>query len=331
LPAAGQGFAVTGWGHATPVRRLTNAELSSRFDVDERWIVRRTGIRERRVVGPGESTVSLAVEAGRQALERAGVRGDDIAHMVVATATPEQPCPATSSFVQHALSIGGSAHDVNAECSGSVYALVTAAGLMAIDPGPILLIGADTHSPLVHPEDRDLSVLIGDGAGALVLEPRPVSWMIAWDLGCNGAAAGSLEVRAGGSRMPTTVETARAGLHYATMNGNDIYLKAVTHSVRSVRATLAEAGVKPGDVDHVVPHQANARIVRSIVEHAGLSAGRVHSTLEHLGNTGAASIPLTLATALDAGRIAPDDVVVLAAFGAGMTWGTVVLEWGRAR
>ena len=325
----GSGFGVTGWGHATPAGRVTNAELASRFGIEERWIARRTGIHERRVVGPGETTASLAVAAGRRALERAGLDGADIAHLVLATATPEQPCPATSALVQHELGVAGSAHDVNAECSGSVYGLVTAAGLMALRPGPVLLIGSDTHSPLVHPDDRDLSVLIGDGAGAVVLEPRDPGWMLAWDLGSNGAAYHSLEVRAGGSRLPTTVATAEAGLHFARMNGNDIYLKAVTYSVRSVRATLAAAGVKAADVDLVVPHQANARIVRSIAEHTGLDQDRVVDTLACFGNTGAASVLLSLAVALDDGRVHAGDVVLLAAFGAGMSWGSALLEWDR--
>src|SRR5690606_20742929 len=256
-----RGFEIAGWGVSVPERVVTSVELAEHFGVDENWIVSRCGIRERRVVDPGQSTASLAIEAGRRALDRAGLSGADIAHLIVATAPPEQPSPATSAFVHHGLGIAGSAHDVNAECSGFVYGLVSAAALMTIDPRPILLIGSDTHSLTVDPSDRDLGILVGDGAGAIVLTPSPENWVLSWNLGADGSRTDSLKVPAGGSRMPTTVETARAGLHFARINGNEIYLNAVRFTVRTVNATLESAKVKPEDVDHVVPHQANIRSI----------------------------------------------------------------------
>lgn len=324
------GFAITGWGMAVPEHIVTTTELAARFGVDEDWIFSRCGIRERRAVGPGQTTATLAVEAGRRALDRAGLSGSEIAHLIVATATPEQPSPATSAFVHHDLGIAGSAHDVNAECSGFVYGLITAAALMTIDPKPILLIGSDTHTLTVHPLNRDLGILVGDGAGAIVLQPSTENWMLSWNLGADGSRADSLKVQAGGSRMPTTEQTVRDGLHFAEIKGNDIYLNAVRFTVRTVRATLESAKVEPEDVDHIVPHQANIRIINSIFDHTGLPPDRLITNLDRYGNTASASIPIAMTEALNAGRINNGDLVLLAGFGAGMTWGSVLLQWGGA-
>jgi len=323
------GFQITGWGMSVPGHVVTSAEIAERFGVTEDWVVSRCGIRERRFVSPGkESTASLAIEAGRRALERAGLTGSDIAHLILASATPEQLSPATSVFVQHELGITGSAHDVNAECSGFVYGLVTAAGLMTLDPRPILLIGSDTHSLTINPKDRDLSILAGDGAGAVVLTPSPRNWMLAWNLGADGSKADSLKIQAGGSRMPITEEAVRKGLHYSEIKGNEIYLNAVRFTVRTVRATLESAKVEPAEVDHILPHQANIRIINSILNHTGLPQDRLITNLERYGNTASASMPIALTEALDAGRISDGDLVLLAGFGAGMTWGSMLLKWG---
>jgi 3-oxoacyl-[acyl-carrier-protein] synthase-3 len=321
-------FSITGWGLAVPEQRVTTTELAERFGVDEEWILTRCGIRERRAVGPGQSTATLAIEAGRRALESAGLTGADIAHLIVATATPEQLSPATSAFVHHGLGIAGSAHDVNAECTGFVYGLIQAAGLIALDPRPILLVGSDTHSLTTAPDDRDLGILVGDGSGAVVLEPTTDSWLMAWNLGADGARTESLKIPAGGSRLPTSEETARQGLHFSQIKGNEIYLHAVRHTVGSVRKTLEMAKLQPGDVDHIVPHQANLRIISSIIEHTGLPRERLITNLDRYGNCASASIPMALTEALDGGRIGHGDVVLLAGFGAGMTWGTVLLRWG---
>lgn len=322
------GFQITGWGKALPERVVTSIEIAERFGVDEDWIVSRCGIRERRFVSPGETTASLAVEAGRRALEKAGLTGEDIAHLIVASATPEQLSPATSAFVQHDLGVAGSAHDVNAECSGFVYGLITAAGLMTLDPRPILLIGSDTHSLTINPEDRDLGILAGDGAGAVVLTPTPDKWLQAWNLGADGKCTGSLKIQAGGSRMPTTEETVRQGLHYSEIKGNEIYLNAVRFTVRSVRATLEQAKIDPDEIDHILPHQANIRIINSILNHTGLDPDKLITNLEKYGNTASASMPIALTEALEADRINDGDLLLLAGFGAGMTWGSVLLKWG---
>jgi 3-oxoacyl-[acyl-carrier-protein] synthase-3 len=322
------GFDITGWGMAVPERRVTTTELAARFEVDEEWIISRCGMHERRAIDPGESTATLAIEAGRQALERAGLTGKDIAHLIVATATPEQLSPATSAFVHHGLGIAGSAHDVNSECSGFIYGLVTAAALMKIDPRPILLVGSDTHSTQINPKDRDLSILVGDGAGALVLQPTAEDWVLAWNLGADGSRQDSLRLLAGGSRMPTSATTFADGLHFSEIKGNEIYLNAVRFTVRSVRATLEQAGLTVDDVDHFVPHQANIRIINSILDHTGLKPEKLVTNLWKYGNTASASIPIAMHEALDDGRFKNGDLVLLAGFGAGMTWGSVLLRWG---
>jgi 3-oxoacyl-[acyl-carrier-protein] synthase-3 len=323
------GIGIVGWGMHVPERIVTNADLAAQFGLDDDWIVRRTGIRERRVVGPGETTASLAVEAGRRAIERAGLRPDQVSHLILASGTPEQPSPATSAFVQHELGTAGGAFDVNAECASFAYGMIVAAGIMALDPRPILLIGSDTHTLIADPEDRDLTVLVGDGAGAVVLAPHTESWLTAWDLGCDGSKTGSLKVPAGGSRMPATADTVRQKLHYARINGNEIFLHAVRYTVQSVRKTLQAAKVEPHEIDHLLPHQANLRIISAILEHTRVPAEKLITNIERYGNTGAASMPIALTEALDSGRIQRGERVLFAGFGAGMTWATALFEWGN--
>jgi 3-oxoacyl-[acyl-carrier-protein] synthase III len=324
------GFKISGTAMAVPGRIVTSAELGERFGVDEDWIVGRCGIRERRVVADGQTTASLAIEAGRAAIDDAGLKPSDIAHLFVATATPEQPSPATSAFVQFGIGITGSAHDINAECAGFVYGLVSAIALMKMDSRPILLVGSDTHSLTTNPADRDLGILVGDGAGAVVLEPNSASWLRSWHLGADGSCTESLKIAAGGSRMPTTHETVDQELHYAQIKGNEIYLYAVRHTVKSIASTLSDAGVEPGDVDHIIPHQANLRIISSIMQHTGLSEDRLIINLDRYGNCASGSIPIALNEALDNRRIVDGDLVLLAGFGAGMAFGSVLLEWGAS-
>ncbi|KGJ81755.1 3-oxoacyl-ACP synthase [Cryobacterium roopkundense] len=324
-------FQIAGWGSALPEKVVTSAELAVKFGVDEDWIVSRCGIRERRWVEAGQTTASLATDAGRAALDRAGLSGADVAHLIVATATPEQPSPATSAFVHHELGIAGSAHDVNAECAGFVYALIMAAALMRMDPRPILIIGSDTHSLTTNPEDRDLGILVGDGAGAVVLTPGVDEWLLGWDMGADGSRTNSLKVLAGGSRLPTSEQTVRDGLHYAQINGNEIYLNAVRLTIGTVRRTLSSAGVDVADIDVVIPHQANIRIIKSIAEHTGMVQEQLFTNLDRYGNTASASIPIALTEAIESGRVTEGDVVLLAGFGAGMTWASMLLRWGGTK
>ncbi|MET8902562.1 beta-ketoacyl-ACP synthase III [Streptomyces sp. NPDC004538] len=315
-----------------PSRVVTNAELAERLDTDDAWIRTRTGIRSRRVVAPGQATSDLAVDAGRLALASAGT--DSVDAVIVATTTPDRPCPATAPVVAARLGLAGAAaFDVHAVCTGFVYGLATAAGLIASRAATrVLLIGADTYSTIVDPLDRANAVIFGDGAGAVVLraghsgEPGAVGH---FDLGSDGAHEDLITVAAGGSRLPTaTGETARADAYFA-MRGNEVYRHAVLRMAASARTALTRAGWQAEDVDHFVPHQANLRILHAVAEDLGLPRERCVANVDTVGNTGAASIPLALTDAAARRRTRPGDRLLLTAFGGGLTWGSAVLTWPR--
>ena len=324
--------AVAGWGTAVPSGVLTNADLEARLDTSDVWIVERTGIRERRIAGPDETTATLATEAGAAAIKHADLAPGDVGCCIVATATPEQPLPATAAFVQDALGLHCGAFDVGAACAGFVYAMVVGAALAA-DAGPVLVIGAETLSRIVDPDDRSTAVLFGDGAGAVVLAPSDSDGgpgLLAWDLGCDGSAAALLAVPAGGSRRPVSAATVAAGEHWLRMEGSEVFRRAVRVVVDSARATLARAKVDVADVDVFVPHQANRRIIEAACARLGIPAERTLVNIDRYGNTSAASIPLGLAEAADSGRLGDGDLVLLSGFGAGMTWASALLRWGRS-
>ncbi|HEV7887199.1 MAG TPA: beta-ketoacyl-ACP synthase III [Acidimicrobiales bacterium] len=326
---------ITGIGAAVPDRVVTNADFEARLDTTDEWIVERTGIRERRHAGPDDTTASLAIAAGAAAIKDAGLVPDQIDLVIVATATPEQPLPATSAYVQDGLGLRCGAFDLAAACSGFVYGLVTASSLVQTGAlQAVLVIGAETLSRIVDPEDRGTCILFGDGAGAVVVqpvengtEPGTERGLLAWDLGCDGSAAGILEVPAGGSRRPTTAETVAEGGHFVHMEGREVFRRAVRAVVDSSSRTLADAGMAAADVDWFVPHQANRRIIDAATERLGLPAERVVVNLDRYGNTSAASIPLALAEA----DLHDGDVVLLSGFGAGMTWASALLRWGTGR
>ena len=324
---------VAGWGVALPGGRLTNAELERRVDTSDQWIVERTGIRERRIAGPDETTASLAIEAGAAAIKAAGLTPLDVELLIVATATPEQPVPHTGAFVGDGLGLRCGSFDLNAGCAGFVYELVTGSALLVTGGlGHVLVIGAETLSRIIDPADRTTCVLFGDAAAALVLEAGPDDGpgLLAFDLGCDGSLAGLLEVRAGGSRRPTTAETLAEGLQFLKMQGPEVFRRAVRVVVDSANATLTRAGVASSAVDWFVPHQANARIIDAAAHRLGIPAERTIVNIDHYGNTSAASIPLAVAEAADAGRLRDGDLVLVSGFGAGMTWGSALLRWGRA-
>jgi len=324
--------AIAGWGVALPEARLTNADLERRVETTDQWIVERTGIRERRIATPEETTASLAIEAGGAAIKSAGLSPADVELLIIATATPEQPIPHTAAFVGDALGLRCGSFDLNAGCAGFVYELVTGGALLAAGGlGHVLVIGAETLSRIIDPTDRTTCVLFGDAAAALVLEAAPDDGpgLLAFDLGCDGSLAGLLEVRAGGSRLPTSVETLAAGQQYLQMHGPEVFRRAVRVVVDSANATLARAGVASSSVDWFVPHQANARIIDAAAQRLRIPAERTIVNIDHYGNTSAASIPLALAEAADAGRLHDGDLVLVAGFGAGMTWGSALVRWGR--
>ena len=324
----GVSAAIAGWGMAVPERRVTNEELSRRVDTSDAWIVDRTGIRERRVAGPGETTASLAIEAGAAAIKRADLSPSDIGSCIVATCTPEQPMPPTSSFVQDGLGLSCGAFDLDAACSGFVYGLVIGGSLVATTGEPVLIVGAETLSRITDPDDRSTCVLFGDGAGAVVLVPSAEPRLVAWDLGSDGSAASLLYVSAGGSRCPTTAATVADGGHWLQMEGSEVFRRAVRIIVESAATTLATAGLTADDVDVFVPHQANSRIIDAAASRLGLPADKAVVNIDRYGNTSAASIPIALSEAADSGRLHAGDMVLLSGFGAGMSWASALLRWG---
>ncbi|MHB8440083.1 MAG: beta-ketoacyl-ACP synthase III [Acidimicrobiales bacterium] len=305
------GAVITGWGTALPDKVVTNDDLSIRLDTSDEWIAERTGIRQRYV---GGTTSGLAVAAGRQALDRAGVAAADVDVLVLATTTADAIVPGTSATVQNILGVGGGAFDVNAACSGFVYSLVAAHGLVLAGAHTVLVIGSETLSRITDWDDRTIAVLVGDGAGAVVLQATDgPGELLGWDLGADGSLKHLLKCEHGG---------------YLYMNGKEIFRHAVRAVVDSSTAALGRAGLAPADVDLFVPHQANARIISAASTRLGIPDDRCVVTIDRYGNTSSASIPLALCDALDEGRLSPGDTVLLSGFGGGMTWASAVLRWG---
>ncbi|MGH9287973.1 MAG: beta-ketoacyl-ACP synthase III [Acidimicrobiales bacterium] len=335
------GVLVAGWGHALPVRRVTNDDLAQTLDTSDEWIVDRTGIRERRVSGDGESTAPLALSASRAALDRAGLAAADVDVVVVATSTPERLIPATAAIVAAELGITAGAFDLNAACAGFVYCLTTTAALIGQGMArTALVVGADTLTRFTDPDDRATAVLFGDAAGALVLAatgtstpaapgPGPAApGLVACDLVGDPGGIDLLVVPAGGSARPATADTVAGREHYLQMDGREVFRRAVRAVAASVDRTLACAGCNADDVTWFVPHQANARIVDAVLPRVGIPAERTVSNVDRFGNTSAASIPLALAEEADGERLADGDLVLLCGFGAGLTVGTALWRWG---
>ena len=324
---------IAGWGSAVPEGRLTNADLEVRVETSDEWIVERTGIRERRVAAEGETTASLAIAAGATAIKSAGITPEEIDLLVVATATPEQPIPHTGAFVGDGLGLRCGSFDMNVGCAGFIYGLVTGAALLqAGNLRHVLVIGAETLSRVVDPRDRGTCILFGDGAAAVVLAPTSDDGpgILGWDTGCDGSATGLLGIPAGGSRMPATPDTIDEGLQFIKMQGQEVFRRAVRAVVDSANLALDRAGVTSADIDWFIPHQANLRIIEAAANRLGIDGEHTIVNIDRFGNTSAASIPLALTEAADAGRLADGDLILMSGFGAGMSWGSAVLRWGRA-
>ena len=324
--------AITGWGTALPRRVLTNHELEELVDTDDTWIVERTGIRERRIATGDETTASLGIAAGAEAIKSAGLTPDAIDLLVVATTTPEQLMPHTGAFIADGLSLRCGSFDLGASCSGYTYALVTAAALLTAGPlRHVLVIGSDTLTRNVDPDDRGTCILFGDGAAATVLSLSGDDGpgLLAWDFGCDGSATGVLGIPAGGSRLPSTPENLASGGHYVKMQGREVFRRAVRAVVDSGMLALERAGVASSDVEWFLPHQANVRIIDAAAQRLGIPRERTIVNIERFGNTSAASIPLALAEAADDGRFADGDLILLSGFGAGMGWASALVRWGR--
>lgn len=324
--------AISGWGTALPDQRLTNADLEQLVDTSDQWIIERTGISERRIASAGETTASLATEAGAAAIKNAGLTPDAIDLLIVATATTEQLIPHTGAFVGDGLGLRCGSFDLNAGCAGFVYELVVGSSMLtAGNLDHVLVIGSETLSRVTDPTDRGTCVIFGDGAAAMVLSSSPDDGpgLLAWDLGCDGSAAGLLEIPAGGSRRPASAETVANGEHYLRMAGQEVFRRAVRIVVESATNALARGGVGVDDITWFAPHQANVRIIEAAGHRLGIPAERTLVNIDRYGNTSAASIPLVLAEAADDGRLQPGDLVLLSGFGAGLTWGSALLRWGK--
>jgi 3-oxoacyl-[acyl-carrier-protein] synthase-3 len=313
---------VKGVGSALPSRRVTNDELAETVDTTDAWIVERTGIRSRYLAGEGETTASLATEAARRALDHAGVSAGDIDVIVLATATPDQTFPSSATKVQAALGINDCiAFDVHAVCTGFLYALSVAdSKLRSGNAGKALVIGAETFSRILDWEDRATCVLFGDGAGALVLSAEETDGgILATRLHADGRHNDLLFVDGG----PSTTGT----VGKLRMKGREVFRHAVVNLAGVLNEVLAAAGLTSADVDWVVPHQANARILDATAKKLGLPAEKVVVTVDEHANTSAASVPLAFDTAVKDGRIKRGDVVVLEAMGGGFTWGAAALRY----
>ncbi|MEU6126787.1 ketoacyl-ACP synthase III [Streptomyces sp. NPDC047123] len=321
-------IAVLGTGAYVPDRVVSNDEVGAPAGVEGEWIVRKTAIRERRWAAEGQATSDLAVQAGRRALEAAGITAAELSLIVVATSTPDRPQPPTAVFVQQRLgALGAAAFDVNAVCSGSVFALSVAEGMLAHRGGHALVIGADVYSRILNPADRKTVVLFGDGAGALVLGPGTGPRVRHVSLHTYGELADLIQVPAGGSRIPPDRAALEANLQYFAMDGREVRRFVVEQLPQLTKQFLHEAGVAPDDIAHFVPHQANGVMLDTVIQDLGLSRATTHLTLEEYGNTGAASIPLTLDAAARKGAFRRGDLILLAGFGGGMAAGLALLEW----
>ncbi len=310
---------ITGTGSALPRNCVTNAELAEKVDTSDEWIVERTGIRQRYIAEADETTSSLATEASRKALEAAGIDASEIGLIVLATATPDHTFPATATQVQAALGCGGGvAFDVQAVCSGFLYALATADSLLRTGMAKkALVIGAETFSRILDWEDRTTCVLFGDGAGAVVLEAQDVAedgpGILASRLHAEGAHKDMLYVDGG----PSTTGT----VGKLRMKGREVFRHAVVNLADVLKEVLEETGKSAADIDWVVPHQANARILDATARKLDLPAEKVVVTVDRHANTSAASVPLALDTAMRDGRIKSGDLVMFEAMGGGFTWG----------
>lgn len=323
--------AVAGFGTYAPERALTNADLEKTLDTNDQWIVERTGIRERRIAADDETTSTMAIAAATAAIKDAGITPDDIDLVVMATTTPDQIVPACSPFVSDALGLRCGSFDVNAACAGFAYALVVGASLVGTGARNVLVIGAETLSRFVNWDDRGTAILFGDGAGAAVLTPSSNgAQLLSWDLGCDGSAAPLIQIPVGGSKRPARPGNVDGHDHLIHMQGNEVFRRAVRAVVDSAQTTLSTAGVSADEVDVFVPHQANVRIIDAACSRLGIPMERTVVNIDRYGNTSAASIPLAIGDALADGRIEDGDLVLLAGFGAGMTWASALLRWGRS-
>jgi len=313
-----------------PERIVTNAELAKRLDTSDDWIVTRTGIRERRMGAPGETTSTMGAEAVRRLLARRGLSPDNVDALIVATATPDMMFPATACLIQDQLGLSQAwGFDLSAACSGFLYAMTVGAQLVAAGAHKrVIVVGADLMSSIIDPFDRTTAVLFGDGAGAALLEPaEPEYGLLDFYHRVDGSGRNDLLMPAGGSLLPASAATVAGRQHFLKQNGKVVFKFAVTQMVESVNVLLRRNGLTASDLTLVIPHQANQRILDAVAERLCVPHERVASVLARYGNTTGATLPLALDAALAEGKIKRGDLVVFAAVGAGFSAGATLVRW----
>lgn len=323
---------IIGLGSYLPDKVMTNGDLEKLVDTDNEWIIERTGIETRRIAADDQATSDLAYIASQRALKDAGVDASEIDLILVATVTPDMPFPATACLLQERLGASrASAMDISAGCSGFVYGMVT--GSQFIQTGlykKVLVVGAETMSRIVDWQDRNTCVLFGDGAGAAVLgEVEEGYGILSADLGADGSGADMLKISAGGSKLPTSSATLAAREHYMVMNGNEVFKFAIKIMGETVLKTLNQAGLGRENIDLLVPHQANMRIIRSAAKRLKVPLEKVIVNINKYGNMSAACIPIALDEARSLGRLNKGQNAVVVGFGAGLTWASSVIKWSR--
>jgi 3-oxoacyl-[acyl-carrier-protein] synthase III len=325
----GVGVSITGLGGHVPERVMTNDELSTMMDTSDEWITERTGIRERRIAAPDEALSDLSLPAAREALEDAGVAAADLDLVIVATVTPDMAFPATGAILADRIGAeNAAAYDLSAGCTGFMYAVAQAYGMLAGGLAErALVVGGDVLSRILDWSDRGTAVLFGDGVGAVVLERVPEGGFLGFELGADGSGGPQLYLPAGGSRTPATAESVAERLHFVQMNGREVFKFATRVLVSSAEAVLAECGRTIDEVDVYVPHQANVRIIEYATEKLGIPKDKVVIDVDRYGNTSSGSIPLALVDARREGRLQPGRLVLMTGMGAGLTWGSGLIEW----
>ena len=320
---------IIGVGEYLPKKVLTNADLEKMVDTSDEWITTRTGIKERHIVAKNEATSDLAIRAAKQALLDARLTPKDLDLIIVATITPDMFFPSVSCLLQREFSAKNAiCFDISAACAGFVYAITVAQQFIA--RGAVkyaLVVGAETLSPITDWKDRSTCVLFGDGAGAAILSEVNSGGILSTYLGCYGSKADLLMVPAGGSRLPATHETIDKRLHYIKMEGNEVFKIAVTTMTEAAQVALKQAGLKCQDIDLVIPHQANKRIIMAMAKKLGLPIEKIYLNIEKYGNMSSASTATALCEAVREGRIKKGDIVLLDAFGSGLVWGACVIKW----
>ena len=321
---------IAGTGSSLPERILTNRDLEKIVDTTDEWILTRTGIRERRVAGPGERLSLYATQAAEQALAMAGIPSSRLDMIICATVTPDMPVPATACFIQNNLGAPKcAAFDMQAGCSGFIYALTVAKQFIITGRyGAILVIGAELLSKYIDWKDRTTCVIFSDGAGAVLMTAGdPPRGVLATSIHTDGAMADYIMIPGGGTAYPTTEATVREGLHTIKMRGNETFKIAIRAIEEVSREVIQAAGLRPEDIDLFVPHQANLRIIDGVAQRLGLDPSRIFVNIDRIGNTSAASIPIALDEAVRAGLVKKESILLFAAFGAGLTWGASVVRW----